>query len=279
MYAIGSIIGPTLGGTLSDPVHAFPWLFGRSDFLAKYPYWLPCGVAGALNVVGLVIGFLYLEETLPSKAAPPPSPRDESNETPEGSATPTLTHRLSEPDLHRATLARAASRLAARRAGEAAAAAERQAAQEELPVPFRAILTGNVIKVLTNQALINLINISYMAALPLFCYTDVAEGGLSFSKAGEWLSAPGATRVLNKLAQISATSLPPTACVPSSCSSSSSPTSKGASVDLSRCSSACCPSSPLPFCSFRLHTPLLCWAVRRSGACSASFSWCAASAA
>lgn len=39
-FAIGSIIGPSIGGSLSDPVEAFPSLFGNSKFFAEFPYFL-----------------------------------------------------------------------------------------------------------------------------------------------------------------------------------------------------------------------------------------------
>jgi MFS family permease len=39
-FAVGSIIGPSLGGKLSNPTEEFPQWFGDSAFLAKYPYWL-----------------------------------------------------------------------------------------------------------------------------------------------------------------------------------------------------------------------------------------------
>lgn len=39
-YAVGSILGPSIGGWLSHPVEGFPSLFGRSIFLAENPYWL-----------------------------------------------------------------------------------------------------------------------------------------------------------------------------------------------------------------------------------------------
>lgn len=52
-------------------------------------------------------------------------------------------------------------------------------------MPFRHILTPSISVVLCNQALINLSNIAYSAALPLFCYATVAEGGIGFSKRGE----------------------------------------------------------------------------------------------
>jgi MFS family permease len=39
-FAIGSIIGPSIGGKFSNPTEGFPRWFADSAFLAKYPYWL-----------------------------------------------------------------------------------------------------------------------------------------------------------------------------------------------------------------------------------------------
>lgn len=39
-FAIGSILGPTIGGKFSNPTEGFPDWFGDSTFLAKFPYWL-----------------------------------------------------------------------------------------------------------------------------------------------------------------------------------------------------------------------------------------------
>ncbi|KZP15464.1 MFS general substrate transporter [Athelia psychrophila] len=64
-YYTGNILGPMLGGTLSNPADKFSWLdFG---FLKHYPYFLPGGVAGVLTLLAVFIGYFVLEETLPSK--------------------------------------------------------------------------------------------------------------------------------------------------------------------------------------------------------------------
>ncbi|KAI8143235.1 major facilitator superfamily domain-containing protein [Fennellomyces sp. T-0311] len=68
MYGIGSIIGPVLGGMLSNPVQTYPGLFGGrgwlTDFLTEYPYFLPCFISASICAFGLTFGLFYLEETL-----------------------------------------------------------------------------------------------------------------------------------------------------------------------------------------------------------------------
>lgn len=67
VWSIGSIFGPALGGALADPVRAYPQLFGKSVFFTTFRYALPNLVCAALLFCSLVIGWLFLEETLASK--------------------------------------------------------------------------------------------------------------------------------------------------------------------------------------------------------------------
>ncbi|CEH13446.1 mfs general substrate transporter [Ceraceosorus bombacis] len=242
MFAIGSIIGPAIGGTLSDPANTFPHWFGRSQFLKSYPYWLPCGVAGLLNLFGLLVGFLFLQETLPSKvkaaaakrsadaasasaSLSSPSNAASASQTPRrlqesGQATPRLSHRLSEPDLVRASLSRASSKLSPRalesefhaerrpllqnsdeRVSHTQPAATSPITDEEKPAAFKEIFKPKILTVLFNQALINLINVAYMSALPLFCFTPIEKGGLDFTKqdVGTILAANGVLAIFIQL--------------------------------------------------------------------------------
>ncbi|KAJ3275047.1 hypothetical protein HDV01_001553 [Terramyces sp. JEL0728] len=62
-FGIGSIVGPILGGLLSDPVTNFPAVFGASVLFKENPYLLPCLCSAMITVVGFVVGYLYLPET------------------------------------------------------------------------------------------------------------------------------------------------------------------------------------------------------------------------
>ncbi|PWN39921.1 MFS general substrate transporter [Ceraceosorus guamensis] len=154
MFAIGSIIGPAIGGTLSDPASTFPDWFGRSQFLKRYPYWLPCGVAGLLNLFGLLVGFLFLQENSDERAShnQPAAPSPITDD-------------------------------------------------EEKPASFKEIFKPKILTVLFNQALINLINVAYMSALPLFCFTPIEKGGLDFTKqdVGTILAANGVLAIFIQL--------------------------------------------------------------------------------
>lgn len=53
---------PMIGGFLSRPATRFPDLFGRSEFLKEYPYFLPCAVPATFSALAWIISWFYLEE-------------------------------------------------------------------------------------------------------------------------------------------------------------------------------------------------------------------------
>ncbi|KAI0282204.1 MFS general substrate transporter [Russula aff. rugulosa BPL654] len=65
-WPFGSIIGPLIGGTFSSPANRFPNLFNH-DFFRSYPYFLPGFMASVICLTGAIFGYVFLEETLPSK--------------------------------------------------------------------------------------------------------------------------------------------------------------------------------------------------------------------
>ncbi|RAH73454.1 MFS transporter [Aspergillus aculeatinus CBS 121060] len=67
VWTIGSIFGPAFGGALARPVEKHPEVFGRWEFLRRYPFLLPNLAAAGFFVVGIGTGFLFLEETLAAK--------------------------------------------------------------------------------------------------------------------------------------------------------------------------------------------------------------------
>ncbi|KAL1932654.1 hypothetical protein VTP01DRAFT_8332 [Rhizomucor pusillus] len=68
MFGLGSIIGPVLGGLLSNPVQNYPDIFGKggflTEFLTEYPYFLPCFISSVITLCGLIFSYFFLEETL-----------------------------------------------------------------------------------------------------------------------------------------------------------------------------------------------------------------------
>jgi len=73
--AVGIIVGPLIGGYLAKPASQYPAYFGNWGFLIDYPYFLPCFIAGFINLFAAMVGFFFLEETLASKKTPRNLPR------------------------------------------------------------------------------------------------------------------------------------------------------------------------------------------------------------
>ncbi|KAI0144219.1 MFS general substrate transporter [Hypoxylon sp. NC0597] len=62
-FNIGVIIGPVLGGVLSDPAGSYPDTFGKVEFLRKFPYATPNLVSAGFLTMALLLCWLFLEET------------------------------------------------------------------------------------------------------------------------------------------------------------------------------------------------------------------------
>jgi MFS family permease len=67
VWQIGSILGPILGGALASPATKLPGIFGKSTFLKTFPFALPNLVNGVIFTCGLVVGILFLRESLETK--------------------------------------------------------------------------------------------------------------------------------------------------------------------------------------------------------------------
>jgi MFS family permease len=67
VYTVGAIIGPTLGGALSNPLRLDPRKPHGDKFLERFPYILPNVAAAAFFTTGILVGFLYLQESLARK--------------------------------------------------------------------------------------------------------------------------------------------------------------------------------------------------------------------
>ncbi|KAJ7197172.1 major facilitator superfamily domain-containing protein [Mycena pura] len=65
-WPFGSVIGPLIGGQLSDLGTKYPDYFGF-DFILSHPYFIPNLTCCLLVLMGLLLAYIYLGETLPSK--------------------------------------------------------------------------------------------------------------------------------------------------------------------------------------------------------------------
>ena len=61
-FNIGVIIGPVLGGFLSDPAGSYPSIFGHVEFLKRFPYATPNILSAFFLLCAMVSVWLCLEE-------------------------------------------------------------------------------------------------------------------------------------------------------------------------------------------------------------------------
>lgn len=154
-FAVGSIVGNALGG----------WLVGvgsgEGEWLERYPYWLPCGVASCFNVCAIVFGMAFLKETLPKKTLPKPK-RSDDQET--------------ELDVVAAL-------------------------EDPPPSIRSLLSSADIRRILATQLGLNFLNACHAALLPLFCYTSISHGGLSLSTSdiGTILALNGAFTIFIQL--------------------------------------------------------------------------------
>ncbi|KAG2068034.1 MFS transporter [Suillus decipiens] len=150
MWCIGAFVGPLIGGTLARPQDNWPELFAH-PFWSKYPYFLPCAVSASGIVLGFFVLLFFLEETLPTK--------------------------------RRSTLTRTAL-------GIGADSENGEGLSRTSNVPTRSLLTRTIVIPIANYAMLALLNIAFMALLPLFFSTPTYLGGLGFtpSRIGLWMA-------------------------------------------------------------------------------------------
>ena len=66
-FNIGVIVGPILGGVLSDPAGSYPKVFGNMGFFVKFPYALPNLVSAFFLFSATLAAWLNLEEVSPTQ--------------------------------------------------------------------------------------------------------------------------------------------------------------------------------------------------------------------
>ncbi|PWW76833.1 MFS general substrate transporter [Tuber magnatum] len=66
-FNVGIIVGPAIGGILADPASTYPGLFGGVEWMRRWRYALPNLASAVFLCTSMLLGFLFLEETLESK--------------------------------------------------------------------------------------------------------------------------------------------------------------------------------------------------------------------
>ncbi|KAJ3851546.1 major facilitator superfamily domain-containing protein [Lentinula lateritia] len=65
-WPLGMVLGPLIGGSLSDIALKFPPIFDYAA-LKAYPYFLPCLVVAAINFAGMLSAFCFLQEIIQTR--------------------------------------------------------------------------------------------------------------------------------------------------------------------------------------------------------------------
>ncbi|KAI9443946.1 MFS general substrate transporter [Lactarius indigo] len=163
-WAVGSTIGPFIGGVLSRPQDRWPNLFSH-PFWGEYPYFLPCLASATYALLSFTLAAIFLEETV--KREPTVQPDSEVN-----------SELLGEEEI-----------------------LDGYAEDTEKTLPLRALLTRSVVVSVANYGMIALLDIAAGALIPLVWSTSVEFGGLSMSPAsiGLWMAGYG---IINCVVQL-----------------------------------------------------------------------------
>ncbi|TYJ57491.1 hypothetical protein B9479_001808 [Cryptococcus floricola] len=191
--AIGTILASTIGGYLPHITDQYPYLGRSFPILAQYPYLFPCLVAGAFPLLGGLVAWIWMEETLPSKEPNKKSTRSNQEAAPL-LAQPHATVHYSSTDDGDVRLEGAADHHNTDRPLDTEE-------EDEAPVSFRDLLTPDINAMMTSFGLLQLQGTSFLGLLPLFCFTPTFSGGLSFpsSKIGLAMSIRGVSTIFVQL--------------------------------------------------------------------------------
>ncbi|KAI9434219.1 MFS general substrate transporter [Lactarius indigo] len=140
-WSTGSTLGPMVGGALSRPAERYPNTFGNSEFLKKYPYFLPCAVPATFSALAWVLAFVFLKETVSSPVT-----------------FRSLLTKKSDPSPSVVEIDEA-----------------------EKPYPLRRLMTRPVLLSVLNYATLALVDVAYRAMQPLFLSTPISNGGLGLA--------------------------------------------------------------------------------------------------
>ncbi|KAG6917791.1 hypothetical protein DXG01_001063 [Tephrocybe rancida] len=144
-WPLGAIVGPLIGGSLSNPASKYPDFF-NFRILRTFPYFLPCIVSALLGLFGVVLAYFYLHETLPRKRRL------------------SVSQGARVPDSYGAT--------------------DIQDAALPAPPPpsIAGLLSNPVIRALSTSGFaLCFIATAFDVMFVLFCYSPIEAGGLSFS--------------------------------------------------------------------------------------------------
>lgn len=206
---VGILLGPIVGGALAEPALQYPRFFGRSRFLAAYPYALPGFAVAAVSASAAIVALVYLEETLPpaKTRCKPAATTTTTNKHPTNHNDNDITH-------HRGADAAAAaagqeeapqiddsndsSSTHHDSASAEAAGAEAAEAAAAAMTTWQLIKAPGVAAALWIYSHVMFLAFAFTAILPVALYTPVDIGGLGLSSVqiSAYMAAQGASQAL-----------------------------------------------------------------------------------
>ncbi|KAG6832687.1 hypothetical protein H0H92_012259 [Tricholoma furcatifolium] len=145
-WPLGAIVGPLIGGSLSDPAARHPGSIIDNGLTRAFPYLFPCLASALIGLVGVVLAYYFLDESLPNK-------RHMNIDSPS-----------STPDTYGATGI--------------------QDATSSAPpsISVAGLLSNPVIRALSTSGFaLCFIATAFDVVFVLFCYSPIETGGLAFS--------------------------------------------------------------------------------------------------
>ncbi|KAG1858616.1 MFS multidrug-resistance DHA1 sub-family [Suillus tomentosus] len=171
-WIIAGTVGALIGGSLSRPADRFPNIFGRSELLKTYPYFLPCSISAFLIWTMWLVTYIRLKESVSTRT--PLWELIKGGFFGQSYSKPRqpLSNVIVDP-------------------GEV----------KSKPFPLRALLTSKVLSVTASYATTGLLQMSLTSVLPVFYATPIELGGLSLDppRIGALLAASSVVQIFQLL--------------------------------------------------------------------------------
>jgi MFS family permease len=154
----GTALGPIIGGSLASPVKNLPSLFKDNAFFTKFPYVLPNLANGIVFTCGILVGFLFLRETLETKK----NRRDRGREIGDALISCTKRHKRHSDSL---------GDYEALNSGDSAKIRKRDV--KPVPLSYTNIFTRNTNLTLVSYFILAFHQVAYDQLLPVFLHLPV----------------------------------------------------------------------------------------------------------
>ncbi|KAL4065393.1 major facilitator superfamily domain-containing protein [Scleroderma yunnanense] len=142
MWPFGAIVGPLIGGTFSHGASKYPHLFGYTIF-EENPYFLPCLISSLVTFIGVLLGFIFLEETHP-----------DARQGRDGKCNSMKSHRVAD-DIP---------------------------VPEQKPMSVKDLMAlPAMCALVTSGFVLSFISTAFDVIFVLFCFSSIESGGLGFS--------------------------------------------------------------------------------------------------